>query len=243
MHLGEKRITKITAYWGVKSAQDFLNYMEKRVGTEHTLKRIKSPSYFYSMKYGSFKKRVSLYEEYIGSVEVTHRLRISLGGFHWGNVGEIRDFIEYITEYFGGGENAKEAVKQMMRNSLRAFSEAKKAEMEKFVQYLEEYMGDGEKAKEAVQQMMRSNLQAFSTAKKTEVEKTIKYIENIIGKNKVKQKMKRSFQGFTILKQFQLEQLEQEWGRDVLRTILTQYNLKYLSDQILQRQCMRGFQL
>ncbi|MDE0119964.1 MAG: hypothetical protein OXM55_08170, partial [Bdellovibrionales bacterium] len=102
--------------------------------------------------------------------------------------------------------------------------------------------------RESIQQMMRSNLFAFSTAKRSEVEKTIKYIENLIGKNKVKEKMKRDLQGFTILKKSQLEQWEQEWGREDLKEQLERYNFRYLLDLLsfkvsLKGQCMRGFQL
>ncbi|MDE0118660.1 MAG: hypothetical protein OXM55_01470, partial [Bdellovibrionales bacterium] len=102
---------------------------------------------------------------------------------------------------------------------------------------------------ESIQQMMRSNLQAFSTAKRSEVEKTIKYIENLIGKNKVKEKMKTDLYSVNRLKQFQLEQWEREWGRDTLITNLKRYNWQYLlysysPDTVSsEKQCMRGFQL
>ena len=99
----ESRITKNTAAWSVENVQSFLSYMVDRIGREYTIKRIKSPSYFRTMRFAAFEERVKLYEEYIGVIEVTRRLRRSLGGFDRGNVNEIRGFIGYVTKYMGGG--------------------------------------------------------------------------------------------------------------------------------------------
>ena len=198
----ESRIIKNTTAWGVEEAQNFLDYMVKRVGIEHTVKRIKSPSYFKGMRYASFKERVKLYEEYLGVSEVTYRLQRSLGGFHVGNMGEIRDFIKYITKYLGGGEEAEESIRQMMKSSLYAFSRAKTGEVKKFVKYMEEYMGGGEEAKESIRQMMKNNLQAFSRAKTGEVKKFVEYVEEYMGggeeaEESIRQMMKSSLQAFS----------------------------------------------
>ena len=123
-HLGEtmgvrweQRITDATKKWSRKDIEDFLNFLQNRIGTEDTLKRIKSPSYFKLTSYKKFKERVFLYEEYIGKEGVTMRLRRSLGGFHIGEVSEIRDVIEYVVGYIG-----VEETKQRMKENLQGFS-------------------------------------------------------------------------------------------------------------------------
>ena len=58
-----------------------------------------------------------LYEEYIGEEGVTMRLRRSLGGFHIGEISEIRDVIEFVESYIGAEET-----KKRMKENLRGFS-------------------------------------------------------------------------------------------------------------------------
>ena len=103
----------------------FLEKMEARIGVEQTLKRIQAPSYF-RMSYVNFKDIVSLYEEYIGVEGVTQRLNRSLGGFDKGNVEAVRAVITYLQIYFGGKEEGKLAIQQIMKKNLRGFSNANK---------------------------------------------------------------------------------------------------------------------
>ena len=91
-------------------------------GVEDTLKRIKSVSYFSFMRFESFKERVDFFSGYIGEEGVKERLRKSLGGFHKGNIEEMRLVIEFIEAYIG-----REGVKERMKKDLEGFSRAKQS--------------------------------------------------------------------------------------------------------------------
>ena len=63
----------------------------------------------------------------------------------------------------------------------------------------------------------------------------------------MQEKIKRDLGGFVVLKQDQLKEWEQQWGQDVLKARLKQYNLQYLlrvySSVPVEGPCMRSFQL
>ena len=93
----EVNIIAYTKRWNKEDMENFLNYLTERIGEEDTLEIIKNVSYFGSLRYESFRKRISLYEKYVGIEEVTNRLRKSLSGFERGKVENIDKVIEYLT--------------------------------------------------------------------------------------------------------------------------------------------------
>lgn len=56
----EQRITHATRRWSTKDEKDFLRFLQARIGTEDTLKRVKFPSYLSTTSYKKFRERVSL---------------------------------------------------------------------------------------------------------------------------------------------------------------------------------------
>ena len=214
----EERITYFTKKWNREDSEDFLVFLQNRIGTEDTIKRIKSPSYLHTINYKQFRKRVSLYEEYIGEAGVTLRLRRSLGGFDRGKISEIRVVIKYMEDYIG-----PEATKDRMKENVRGFSQAKLSELKKVMKYVEDYIGP-----EATKDKIKENLEAFSRAKLSKLQKIVKYVENYIGVEATKEKMKRDLQGFSKLKMSKLKQWEKEWDVEILKERLEKYNLQSL---------------
>ena len=148
----KQRITNSTKNWSRKDIEDFLNFLQGHIGTEDTLKRIKSPSYFHTTNYKKFRERVSLYEEYIGEEGVTMRLKRSLGGFHEGKISEIRDVIEYVKDYIG-----TEATRERMKKGLQGFSGTTLLKLWEVVEYVESYIGI-----ESTKERMKKDLRSFS---------------------------------------------------------------------------------
>ena len=134
----ESRIMKYTTFWKREDMDSFLNYLINRIGEEETLNRVKSSSYFNSLRYKDFLDRILLYEKYIGVEEVTNRLRKSLSGFNEGDVKKIEKVVQYLEEDMG---LQRAAIKEAMKSNLQGFTIAKVSELEKVVKYLEEDMG------------------------------------------------------------------------------------------------------
>ncbi len=170
----ERRITHATRHWSQKDAEDFLNFLQNRIGVEDTIKRMKSPSYFSIIRYQSFIARVSLYEEYIGESGVTIRLRKSLGGFEQGQVDEIRKVIEYVKNYIG-----EENMKELMTRNLRGFSNAKLSELKQVVKFVEIHIGTNltkEKMKRDLESFTRLTLNQLQQRKKDIGVETLKIL-------------------------------------------------------------------
>ena len=172
----EQKITNslIKRKWTTTDAQSFLTEMKNRIGVEDTLKMIKLSSYFNMMTYQGFKNRVYFYERYIGFEGVTHRLRKTLGGFHIGNVGEIKLVIAYLEQYIGGKEEAKLATQEIMKNNLQAFTTAKLSELEKVVRLMSALIG-----KEKVIKEIQKSLYTFSLIKLKNIQQWTKDIGKI----------------------------------------------------------------
>ena len=195
----EQRITHMAGHWNQRDAENFLNFLRKRIGIKDTVKRIKSPSFFRGMSYQSFRKRVSLYEEYMDKSEVTIALRKSLGGFYTGNVDEMRLVIEYVKNYI---EN--KPMENLMKKDLLGFSRAKLSELQEVVKYVEKYIG-----KEATIERMKKDLRGFSVANLPELKKVVQYVESYIGKKATKDLMKRNLRSFSEAKLSELKQMVQ----------------------------------
>ena len=193
----EKRIIKHSERWTEEEAVEFLNFLNKRIEKEATVKRLKSTSYFSHMRFKSFKERVKFFSGYIGREGVNHRLRRSLGGFHRGNIEEMEGVIEFIEGYIG-----TEGVKERMKQDLRGFSDAKLTELEKVVEFIEGYI-----EREGVKERMQQDLQGFSNAKLTELKQVVAFIEGYIGTEGVKERMKQDLRGFSDAKLTELEKV------------------------------------
>ncbi len=160
---------KKTGY-SVSSAKHFLNELESRLGSEETIKRIKSTSYFQTMSYKGFKERLALYESYIGKEGVTERLRSSLGGFHSGDVHKIRLVIKYVQDYLGG-EKAEPVVRGMIESNFLAFSRARLSELKKVVEYVENFTG-----KDKVREKLKREPYSFVVIKLSQLKKLEQYM-------------------------------------------------------------------
>ena len=228
-HLGEKwtetmgkkweeRITEATKHWNEKDAGDFLSFLQSRIGTEDTIKRIQSTSYFHTTNYKKLMERVSLYEEYIGEQGVTMRLKNSLGGFDRGETSEIRDVIKYIADQVG-----MEATKQLMTESLRGISDARLSELKRVVNYVESYIGV-----EATKERIKKDLQAFSRAKLSELKKVVQFVESYIGVEATKERIKKDLHGLSKLTVDKLKKWETVWGAELLKTRIEAVSFQYL---------------
>ena len=148
----ETKVATATRSWNEPEMDEFLSFLEERIGKEEALKRIRSVSYFKNFRFKSFLERVRLYERYIGREGVNERLRKSLGGFHKNSVEDIEANIKYIESYIG-----EEEVKERMKKDLYGFSNANLSELKQVVEYIESYIG-----KEGVKERMKKDLQGFS---------------------------------------------------------------------------------
>lgn len=77
----ETKVTRATRYWNEPEMDEFLSFLEERIGREEALKRIRSVSYFKDFRFKSFLERLRLYERYIGREGVNERLRRSFRRF------------------------------------------------------------------------------------------------------------------------------------------------------------------
>lgn len=249
----EQKIIRSTNHWNKKSAEDFLNYLQKRIGIKDTIERIKSPSYFRGMSYQSFINRISLYEEYMDESKVTICLRKSLGGFYTGDVNEIRLVIEYVKNYTEndsienlmekdllGFSRAKllqlqevvkyvekhigvEATKELMEKDLRAFSIAKLSGLKAMVQYLRSYI-----KMKATKNLMKRSLRALSVAKLSKLKKIVQYIESHIGVKLTKKKIETDLHSLSKLTLEKLNQWKEASGSEAFKDLLEQYSFRYL---------------
>ncbi len=113
----ETKVVTATRSWNEPEMEAFLSFLEKRIGREEALKRIRSLSYFKDFRFKSFLERIRFYERYIGREGVNERLKRSLGGFHKNSVENIEANIKYIESYIG-----KEEVIKRMKKDLLGFS-------------------------------------------------------------------------------------------------------------------------
>ncbi len=102
--------------WKTEEVEDFLNYMESRIGGEYTINLLKIPSYF-SSGYVTIMSKISLFEEYTGEKNVTEKLKESPEVFFTEvPFNELRQVITFIEVYYLG----KDAVKRKMREDPSA---------------------------------------------------------------------------------------------------------------------------
>lgn len=100
---------------------------------------------------------------------VSWERRITKNTAPW-NVKEAQSFLDYVvkrigTEYMGGGDQAKESIREMMRKNLQAFSNAKKAEVERTIEYISNLIG-----KDKVWEKMKRDLIGFVVLKQDQLE-------------------------------------------------------------------------
>ncbi len=166
-----EKITRATAKWSPEEAQKFLKFLRNRIGEENTIKRIKSTSYFPYMNYRSFMEKVTLYEQYIGEEGVTSRLQKSFGGFHKGQVNEIRSGVEFLKSYIG-----EEMTIQKMEQDLQVFSNIKSERLKLVVELIEGYLG-----KEEMVQRVSEDLRVFARARFDELQPALESTEKLLG--------------------------------------------------------------
>ncbi len=212
----ETKVTRATRSWNEPEMDEFLSFLEERIGRDEALKRIRSVSYFNTFRFKSFLERVRLYERYIGREGVNERLRKSLGGFHKNSVENIEANIKYIESYIGRDE-----VIERMKKDLYGFSRAKLSELKQVVEFIEDYIGRDE-----VIERMKKDLQGFSRAKLSELTEVVEYIESYIGKDEVIERMKKDLRSFSRIDLNQLKQKEEAWGQQKMKDMLDKYNLR-----------------
>ena len=116
-----------------------------------------------------------------------------------------------------------EATKNRMKENVRGFSQAKLSELKKVVKYVKRKIG-----LEATKDKLKENLEAFSRTKLSKLQKIVEYVEDKIGLEATKNKMKKDLEAFSKLTLNQLKQWEKDWGVEILKTRLEQYNFQYL---------------
>ena len=105
----ETKVVTATKSWNESEMDRFLEFLEKRIGKEEALKRIRSLSYFKEFRFQSFLKRVRLYERYIGRAGVIERMKKDLKGFSDANPDQLE-------------QKEKEWGKQKMQDMLQKYS-------------------------------------------------------------------------------------------------------------------------
>lgn len=184
-----EKITRATAKWSPEEAQKFLEFLRSRIGEENTIKRIKSTSYFPYMNYRSFMEKVTLYEQYIGEEGVTNRLHRSLGGFHKGQVNEIRSGVEFLKSYIG-----EEMTIQKMEQDLQVLSSIKSERLKLVVDLIEGYLG-----KETMVQRVIKDLRVLSPLKSEDLQSNIEFTENYLGGGaEAKERVKEALQNYFV---------------------------------------------
>ena len=167
------KITEYTQAWTANGATEFLDYLVSLIGVDLTLARIKTASYFFTMYYISFRKRVEFYraEEYLGEEGVKTKLRQSFNGFHTGHVENIKNTIQQIQNVIG-----KKGIKEIFSKpkvNLGAFSVVY-TEITPIVNWLKDH---GIPRLEINEAIIR-NPQAFTRGKVQNLKAIVKEIKN-----------------------------------------------------------------
>ncbi len=137
----KKSIVENTQHWEVSEAENFLDFLQERIGEKKTIDRLKAPSLFAVMKYQSFFKYVHLYERYIGEEGVNDNLSKSLKGFDRGSLDRVEKFINFLEEKFPDkfGENW---IPDNMEENILFVARGNKKEFSKVQDFMNENFGE-----------------------------------------------------------------------------------------------------
>ena len=200
-----EKIDYYTYYLTEASAGEFLNFLERRIGPENTVKGlIQSPSVLQNIKtFKTFKARVDFYEEYIGEEAVNKILSKSLAGFVIGNIIKISDKIKFIEKYAG-----KDVMENIILTNLQSFPYINLETLKETINFLEDYIQDEKiviiqngkmtvlQGKEIIIYILKKSFQGFKLAKIENLEETIKIFEEYIEKVVVIKRMVKAWWHF-----------------------------------------------
>ena len=127
----ENKISFYTRNWSKDDADQFLFYLEDRIGAKAALETLKVPYYLKKMSFDEFLGRIHFYEGFLGPEGVTKRLKKSLAGFHYGNAEEMEKVVNYVENLLG-----REVLILMMKKNLIPFSEIHFLELRKNFEYI-----------------------------------------------------------------------------------------------------------
>ena len=214
----EERIIYNTRYWTVTDSQNFLSFLENRIGSLATAKLIETTAYFKYFRFDSFKARVQLYTKYIGEEAVNARLKQSLYGFHIGKIDIIQSNIEFIRSYI----KSDKIFNSILQKSIGWASIMRIEQLLEVIQFLDNYLN-----KEEIIWIMQRNINALSYAKINKLKQVVDFLENYVSRQKVTRIMKNSFKYF-IDKNFNeikdnIEFLESYIGKERVITLIEKH--------------------
>ncbi len=213
----EKSITQDTKYWTVEDSQNFLSFLENRIGSLATAKLIETTDYFKHFRFDSFKARVQLYTKYIGEEAVNTQLKRSLSGFHVGSISNIQSNIEFIRSYI----KSDKVFYRMTQKSIIGLSIMRIEQLLEVIQFLdlESYLSKNE-----VIGIMQKNFADLVRTKLNILKKMVYFLENYVSRQQVTWIMKHSFKHFSnntfnVLKS-NIEFLESYIGKEKVITLI-----------------------
>ena len=167
-----RRIFLYSAEWTKRDAELFLDYMVERVGTESTLERLKSPSYFEFMRYKDFRARVQLFDELWGESFSTMRLNRSLGGFDRGSIEEIEGVIKIVADYIG-----EDNLREVAASNLQGLTRVQPLSLKRTISFIERYFENLSAGRSVVRKIMQTNLDALAGVNLFKFKRTVDYLE------------------------------------------------------------------
>lgn len=116
--------------------EEVLNFLEKRIGREEVLKRLKkSITEISKLRLDTLEGLIKVYEEYLGKEGVNQRLKKSLGGFHSTTPEKLKGVILVLESYL-----EREELIDRMKADLQGFAMTDAEKLTRITQFLSSHL-------------------------------------------------------------------------------------------------------